>query len=302
MKKRLVFAVSLTIVFGTLNVSAQKNKKEATKATNTTGQIAINTPNDTLSYAYGANLAQQGLLQYLDQLGITKDGEKLAQFLKGFNEGLPAKGENSAYVTGLGIGDQIYKMTTEFANQAFEDKSPDNLNIQLIAKGVSDILTNNPPMIDNTSSIVEKVMTEAGKRNEEIRKQESAAQIEAGKKFMEENKTQDGVVTLPSGLQYKIVLKGDGEIPKAGDKVKVHYKGTLLDGTEFDSSYNRGEPLTLGVDQVIAGWTEALKLMPVGSKWMLYIPYDLAYGERGTGAIPAYSNLIFEIDLLGIEK
>ena len=124
---------------------------------------------------------------------------------------------------------------------------------------------------------------------------------EAGTKFLEENKKRPGVITLPSGLQYEIITKGTGPIPKATDTVKAHYTGTLLDGTEFDNSYKRGEALTIPVSSVIKGWVEALQLMPVGSKWKLFVPSDLAYGDRGAGgAIPGGSALIFEIELLSI--
>ena len=106
----------------------------------------------------------------------------------------------------------------------------------------------------------------------------------AGEKFLAENKAKEGVVTTPSGLQYKIITKGNGAVPADSSKVKVNYKGTLIDGTEFDSSYKRNEPATFRANQVIKGWTEALTMMPVGSKWELYIPYDLAYGSRETGS------------------
>ena len=125
----------------------------------------------------------------------------------------------------------------------------------------------------------------------------------AGEKFLAENKTKEGVVTTPSGLQYKIITKGTGEIPADSSKVKVNYKGTLIDGTEFDSSYKRKEPATFRANQVIKGWTEALTMMPVGSKWELYIPQELAYGARETGGpIKPFSTLIFEVELVGIEK
>lgn len=124
---------------------------------------------------------------------------------------------------------------------------------------------------------------------------------EAGQKFLEENKKRPEVVTLPDGLQYEIITKGSGPIPKATDTVRAHYAGTLLDGTEFDNSYKRGQPFTIPVSGVIRGWTEALELMPVGSKWKLYIPSDLAYGDRGAGgAIPGGATLIFTIELLDI--
>ncbi|WP_372749563.1 FKBP-type peptidyl-prolyl cis-trans isomerase [Litorivivens sp.] len=125
----------------------------------------------------------------------------------------------------------------------------------------------------------------------------------ASEAYLAENAKKDGVVTLESGLQYKVIDNGDGAKPAADDVVEVHYRGTLIDGTEFDSSYARGESITFPVNGVIAGWTEALQLMPVGSKWELYIPSDLAYGPGGTqGAIGPNQALIFEVELLGIEK
>jgi len=124
----------------------------------------------------------------------------------------------------------------------------------------------------------------------------------AGENFLAENKKKEGVVALPSGLQYKILKAGKGKKPTAADKVECHYRGTLIDGTEFDSSYSRGEPATFPVNGVIPGWTEALKLMPVGSKWQLFVPSQLAYKEHGAGAdIGPNATLIFEVELLGIK-
>ena len=124
-----------------------------------------------------------------------------------------------------------------------------------------------------------------------------------GEDFLAANALKDGVQVTESGLQYEVITMGNGQKPAAIDKVKVNYEGTLIDGTVFDSSYQRGEPIVFGVNQVIAGWTEALQLMPVGSTFMLYIPQNLAYGERGAGQqIPPYSTLIFKVELLGIEK
>lgn len=124
-----------------------------------------------------------------------------------------------------------------------------------------------------------------------------------GKAFLEENAKKEGVVQLPSGLQYKVLEKGAGSTPSATDTVTTHYSGTLLDGTEFDSSYKRGEPTSFGVGRVIPGWTEALQLMQVGDKWELYIPADLAYGSRGAPPmIPPYATLIFQIELISIDE
>jgi FKBP-type peptidyl-prolyl cis-trans isomerase FklB len=131
--------------------------------------------------------------------------------------------------------------------------------------------------------------------------QKISAVKEAGIKFLEENKKRPGVITLPDGLQYEILTKGTGPVPKATDTVQANYMGTLINGEEFDNSYKRGQPLTIPVSGVIRGWTEALEMMPVGSKWKLFIPSDLGYGDRGAGgAIPGGSALIFEIELLNI--
>lgn len=125
----------------------------------------------------------------------------------------------------------------------------------------------------------------------------------AGDSFLAKNKQQPGVITLPDGLQYKILVEGNGEKPKLNDSVKVHYQGRLINGKEFDSSYKRGEPATFPVSAVIPGWVEALQLMPVGSTWELYIPSTLAYGSRGAGQdIGPNETLIFKVELLGIEK
>ena len=125
---------------------------------------------------------------------------------------------------------------------------------------------------------------------------------EAGEKFLAENAKREGVKVTPSGLQYEVIESTLGQKPKATDKVRVHYEGTLIDGTVFDSSYKRGESITFSLNQVIKGWTEGLQLMSVGSKYKLYIPYDLAYGAQGAGgSIPPYAALIFTVELLGIE-
>jgi len=132
-------------------------------------------------------------------------------------------------------------------------------------------------------------------------KTESRANREKGAKFLEENKKKKGVVTLPSGLQYKVITEGTGPVPKAADTIECHYRGTLIDGTVFDSSYQRGKPATFQVSGVIQGWIQALQMMKVGSRWELYIPPDLAYGDRGAGSvIKPGATLIFEVEVLGI--
>ncbi|MCB9283954.1 MAG: FKBP-type peptidyl-prolyl cis-trans isomerase [Lewinellaceae bacterium] len=180
--------------------------------------------------------------------------------------------------------------------QNLKSQGIDALDANSLAQGLTDGLKGEQTAIDfnQANAIVQGYMMD--------KKQEAGkANMEAGKKFLEENAKREGVVTLPSGLQYEVLVKGDGPSPKATDKVTVHYHGTLIDGTVFDSSVERGQPATFPVNGVIKGWVEALQLMHVGDKWKLFIPYELAYGERGAGSdIGPYSTLIFEVELLGI--
>lgn len=164
-----------------------------------------------------------------------------------------------------------------------------------VAKGVADMLNGQPAMdIDVCNQIVQQEM-------ESSQSKQYLPMIEAGKKFLADNATREGVTVLPSGLQYEVMKKGDGPQPVKTDKVTVHYHGTLMDGTVFDSSVQRGSPATFGVTQVIQGWVEALQLMHVGDKWKLFIPYNLAYGSRSAGAkIGPYSTLVFEVELIKI--
>ena len=172
-----------------------------------------------------------------------------------------------------------------------------DLNPELIAAGLKDAYKGGKTLltVDQCNAFVRD-----GSARRKARQGESNKI--AGEKFLEANKSKPGVITLEDGLQYEVLKMGDGKKPKATDKVNVHYHGTLIDGTIFDSSVDRGEPISFALNQVIKGWTEVVQLMPVGSKWRVFIPYQLAYGERGAGgAIQPYSALIFEIELLGIE-
>jgi FKBP-type peptidyl-prolyl cis-trans isomerase FklB len=179
------------------------------------------------------------------------------------------------------------------------------MNIEIFQKGIKDGLTGSKQIL-NEEEIKKTMMAfhqkmRAEKRAERMKKAE--ANKERGKKFLEGNKTKEGIITLKSGLQYKILKKGTGASPKATDTVKCHYKGTTIDGKEFDSSYKRGEPATFALNRVIKGWTEGLQLMKEGGKWQFFIPSELAYGKRGSGQhIGPNEVLIFEVELLGIEK
>ncbi len=172
-----------------------------------------------------------------------------------------------------------------------------NLNYQDLAQGIEDMLSAKAPQISlqEAQQILQKYFTE-------LEQEMTAAEKERGKAFLDENAKRSGVKVTPSGLQYEVLEATLGRKPKASDTVRVHYEGTLIDGTVFDSSYRRGEPISFPLNQVIKGWTEGLQLMGIGSKYKFFIPYNLAYGERGAGQqIPPYATLIFTVELLDIE-
>lgn len=301
---------------------------------------------DSVSYAYGVSMADQGLVQFLEQSGILVNtsnieydyqmriasadstqkaalqkelaakidsvnkinAPKLNDFIKGMTEGMNQK-EKSAYANGLSIGVQFsQQMLPQFNSMLFGSDSTKEVNNDQILAGLISVLKNQQLAIDKMAANgliqaeVEKAQAAETARQEEDLKIQYKDSIAAGDAYMAENAKREGVVTLPSGLQYEILRAGTGAVPTDTDQVKVHYHGTLINGTVFDSSVDRGEPATFGVTQVIPGWTEALKLMPVGSKWRLYVPYNLAYGSADRGTIKPYSNLIFDVELLGIEK
>lgn len=170
------------------------------------------------------------------------------------------------------------------------------MNVEDFIKGINDVLKGEK--LEMTHAEAQKVVNEHFKQLAE----EAYAQNKAsGEAFLAENAKKEGVVTLPSGLQYEVITEGSGKQPSATDRVQCHYEGTLIDGTVFDSSIKRGEPAVFGVNQVIRGWVEALQLMKEGAKWRLYIPYDMAYGEHGAGEmIPPYSALVFEVELIKV--
>lgn len=256
---------------------------------------------DSLSYAIG--LARtQGLDQFLAQQGI--DSTQIAQFLKGFYAGAAKTSEeDKAYMAGMQIGHMVSTQWVEgFTRQIFGNDSTQTLSREnMLAGFVAGVAKAKGAMTPEEAQQYMNTQMDAIKAKAIAVKY--ADNKAAGEKFLAENKEKEGVVTLPSGLQYKIITAGKGEIPADTCRVKVNYRGTLIDGTEFDSSYKRKEPATFRANQVIKGWTEALTMMPVGSKWELYIPSDLAYGSRETGGdIKPFSTLIFEVELLEIVK
>ncbi len=198
--------------------------------------------------------------------------------------------DKESYAIGLNIGKSIHRDGVD-------------VDPNILLRGMKDALAGGKTMM--TDDEAKEVMTtlQANVRKQQAEKAQIAGEAnkKAGDAFLAENKTKEGVITLPSGLQYKIITQGTGPKPTATDTVVCNYKGTLLDSTEFDSSYKRNQPLTIPVGGVIKGWTEALQLMPVGSKWELFIPSDLAYGPQAKGPIQPNSTLIFEVELLSIQ-
>ena len=256
---------------------------------------------DSLSYMLGiANT--EGLVFGMErQFGI--DSLLIDDFLKGFLEGVnKSQSNNKSYNAGYQIGQQVGSQGFENMDRGiFGNDSTKAINKSNFLAGFADALqkkaqTSTQAANDYVSTYVKEL------RSKQLEEQFGENKA-AGEKFLAENAKKEGVVTTESGLQYKIIKAGKGEIPTKESTVKVHYKGTLIDGTEFDSSYSRKEPAKFGVTNVIKGWTEALQLMPIGSKWELYIPQELAYGERQSGShIKPFSALVFEVELLEIEK
>ncbi|WP_296123715.1 FKBP-type peptidyl-prolyl cis-trans isomerase [uncultured Bacteroides sp.] len=287
--KKVTFLMALAVAAGMASCTAQSPKAN------------LKTDIDSLSYAIGM-ARTEGLDQYLAQQGI--DSTQMSEFLKGFNEGATKIDQKDvAYMTGLQVGQMVSKQWVEgFNQQIFGGDSTQTISREnLLAGFVAGVVGKGGAM--DMAKAQEFMRTQMDAIKEKATAEKYADNKAAGEKFLAENKTKEGVVTTPSGLQYKIITEGKGAIPADSSKVKVNYKGTLIDGTEFDSSYKHNEPATFRANQVIKGWTEALTMMPVGSKWELYIPYDLAYGSRETGGqIKPFSTLIFEVELLSIEK
>lgn len=287
--KKVTFLMALAVAAGLASCTAQSPKAN------------LKTDIDSLSYAIGM-ARTEGLDQYLAQQGI--DSTQMTEFLKGFNEGAAKiDKKDAAYMAGMQVGQMVSKQWVEgFNQQIFGGDSTQTISREnLLAGFLAGVLKKNNVMDMAKAQAFMQTQMEAIK--EKASEAKYADNKAAGEKFLTENKGKEGVVTTPSGLQYKILTKGTGAIPADTSKVKVNYKGTLIDGTEFDSSYKRNEPASFRANQVIKGWTEALTMMPVGSKWELYIPYDLAYGSKETGGqIKPFSALVFEVELLDIEK
>ena len=291
MKKILLLAL-LIVMGATLSTTEAKKKKDKKQ---TATPVALQSVEDSLCYATGIQMTN-GLIPFLiGQKGV--DTTYLYKFIEGFEAAI-AKENNADELTAYAAGIDVAKMmTTSMLSSAKRNLSGmvDSLNIDMMAKGFVDALKKDHTVFNDSTA--QHFVT--------VHKEQQALKIkEDGENFLKENGQQPDVVTLPSGLQYKVLRQGTGAVAGPNDKVEVKYEGRLINGTVFDSSYTRTpQTTTFSPSQVIKGWTEALTIMPEGSMWELYIPYNLAYGERGAGAdIPPYSTLIFKVEVEKVTK
>lgn len=204
---------------------------------------------------------------------------------------LTTQKDKTSYAIGMNFGESLHKQSVE-------------VDTNILMRGLKDALAGGKTLLtdDEARAVIAQLQGDLRKKQEEKMAQAGEGNAKEGQAFLAANKTKPGVVTLPSSLQYKILQAGTGEKPTTSDSVVCNYRGTLINGKEFDSSYKRGQPATFPVSGVIKGWTEALQLMPVGSKWQLFVPSELAYGARGAGGdIGPNSTLIFEVELISIQ-
>ncbi|EFA97086.1 FKBP-type peptidyl-prolyl cis-trans isomerase [Hoylesella timonensis] len=289
--KKLTFVAALAIAAATF-----------TGCGNSTPKADLKTDIDTLSYAMGMSQTQ-GLKDFL-VARMNIDTTYMDQFIKGLNEGANAGDDKAraAYYAGIQIGQQISnQMITGINQEVFGSDSTKSISLKNFMAGFITGTTGKKGLmtIEQAGETAQKKMVAIRSK---MMEKEYGPNKTAGEKFLAANKNKKDVKTLPSGVQYKVIKAGSGAMPSDTSMVKVHYEGRTLDGKVFDSSYKSGNPVTLRANQVIKGWTDALVHMPVGSVWEVYIPQDLAYGEREQGQIKPFSVLIFKIELLSIEK
>ena len=296
MKKMIIMALAITA--GALFNGAAAQKKSSKKGA-AAPKVTIVSSSDSLSYAAGMAVTN-GLDAYLkQQFGVDSTG--MDMFLRGFKEAVSSQNDKNfkAYAAGISIAQQLTERMLPSMKADFTD-TPDSINQQLAIEGFMASLQKNTSVMTNKQA--EDLFNAKRAANKAVKEEKLyGANRKAGEDFLAENAKKEGVVTLPSGLQYQVLKEGTGKQPKATDSVTCHYEGFLIDGTVFDSSVQRGEPATFGLQQVIAGWTEGLQLMKEGAKYRLFIPYMLGYGESGAGAaIPPYAALIFDVELIKV--
>lgn len=295
----IALAIVVASAFSIEGFAAKKKEKAQKKQEKSV--VTMTTQSDTLSYVAGMSLTQ-GLVEFL-QHSMKIDTAYMADFISGLEKTIESADDPQfkAYMAGMEIAKQLKEKMLPGMARELKD-SPDSLVEELAFRGFIDALQGDTTYynIEDASMLFKDLMSEAKEAKTEKLYGENRR---AGEQFLAENSKKEGVTTTESGLQYKVIVEGKGEKPQATDRVKVNYEGRLVDGTVFDSSAKHGDkPLEFKANQVIKGWTEALTLMPVGSKWELYIPYDLAYGERDSGKIKPFSALIFTVELVEIVK
>ena len=273
-----------------------------TSCGNSTPKADLKNDLDSMSYAMGYSQTQ-GLKEFM--VGrMNVDTTYMDQFIKGVNDGAGAGDDKAkaAYYAGIQIGQQISNMMVKGINhEVFGEDSTKSISMKNFMAGFVAGTTGKKGIMtmEQAQQIAQTKMAAVKAKN--VEKQYGPNKT-AGEKFLAANKTKAGVKTLPSGVQYKVIKEGNGPMPKDTSMVKVNYEGRTIEGKVFDSSYKRGEPLELRANQVIKGWTDALVHMPVGSVWEVYIPQELAYGEREQGDIKPFSALIFKIELISAGK
>ena len=301
-----IAAAAVLLAIGSSTTALANDQKKKPKKKQKTEAFKVERPTlttaaDSTAYLFGLSQSQ-GLATYIQQQ-FNVDTAYLDDFARGIMERVgvdTADKQAYAYAIGQQIGGQIDQMTQQMSKDYYAAEPDKKVDSRIVAQAILEgLYGKNEITSSDAMQQFRAAMAARQKANEEAMYGGNRA---AGEAFLAENKKKEGVITLPSGLQYKVLTQGTGEVPTAKSKVKVNYEGHLIDGTEFDSSYKRGQASTFQADQVIKGWTEALTKMPVGSKWELYIPYNLAYGERDMGQIKPFSALIFTVELLGIEK
>ncbi|MCM1108436.1 MAG: FKBP-type peptidyl-prolyl cis-trans isomerase [Clostridium sp.] len=289
MKKTVLFA-AVAAMFGMSACDSSSSKAD------------LKSDVDSLSYALGVSYTD-GLTDYL-RMREGVDSTMMDEFFKGLTEGVNAGDDEKqkAYMVGYNIGQRIAnQMVTGINNDLFGEDSTRTISMKNFMAGFKDGASNkdNVMTMAEAREIADRIYEAL--RREKMEKQYGENKV-AGEKYMAEIAKKEGIQTLGDGIYYEVLTEGKGEIPADTSKVKVHYEGKLIDGTVFDSSYKREAPTTFACNQVIKGWTTALTHMPVGSKWVIYIPQEQAYGEADRGQIKPFSALTFTVELLEIEK
>lgn len=300
MKKIIILALVLVASASFCPLEAKKKKKVEEPAAPVVEAVQLLNASDSVSYTAGMTFTK-GLVSYLLQQKV--DTAYMADFIRGFKDMISASGDprQKTYVVGMDIARQLNERMLPGITNEFAD-SPDSIVAPLLYRGFEDALLQDTTLF--TMASAETYFAEREKADKAAKEEKLyGPNRDAGIAFLAENAKKDSVITLPSGLQYKVLVAGKGEVPTVSDKVQVNYEGRLIDGTVFDASARHGDkPAEFMPTQVIKGWTEALTMMPVGSKWQLYIPSELAYGKRETGQIKPYSTLVFDVELVGIVK